>query len=201
MNEPIEREGLVYHADELRRFFELPEEKPDAILGVCDTKDKGQDYCFHPVGFVYGEDHYIVDCVCDNGLPDAVDARLISLELQYNIQMSQYESNNAGRRVAQKVQEGVREKGGSTRILTKPTTANKETKIIVNSAWVKQHCLFLDESKYSRGSDYGKMMEMLCTYTMAGKNKHDDVPDGMAQYSEFAQSITGGRVEIFRRPF
>ena len=24
------------------------------------------------------------------------------------------------------------------------------------------------------------MMEMLCSYTVAGKNKHDDVPDGMA---------------------
>lgn len=45
------------------------------------------------------------------------------------------------------------------------------------------------------------MMDMLCSYTMAGKNKHDDVPDGMAMYAEFAQSLTAGRVEVFQRPW
>ena len=54
MNEPIEREGLVYAQDELRRYFELPKEDPDAIIGICDTKDKGADYAFLPVAYVYG---------------------------------------------------------------------------------------------------------------------------------------------------
>lgn len=44
-------------------------------------------------------------------------------------------------------------------------------------------------------------MEMLCSYTVAGKNKHDDVPDGMAMLSEFAQNLSGGKVEVFQRPF
>lgn len=79
MNEPIEREGLVYSADELRRYFELPKEDPDAIIGICDTKDKGTDYAFLPVAYVYGQDYYIDDCVCDNGLPNVVDARLTEI--------------------------------------------------------------------------------------------------------------------------
>ena len=78
---------------------------------------------------------------------------------------------------------------------------NKETKIIVNSAWVKEHCLFKDSSLYTKKSDYGKMMDMLCSYTMAGKNKHDDVPDGMAMLAEYAQSLTTARVEVFQRPW
>ena len=201
MNEPIEREGLVYSQDELRRYFELPPGDPDGIIGVCDTKDKGKDYCFLPVGYVYGEDHYIEDCVCDNGLPNVVDARLIEILVRRKVKMCRFESNSAGRRVAEKVQEGVKEKGGITHITTKFTTANKETKIIVNSAWVKEHCLFKDSSLYRKNSDYGKMMDMLCSYTMAGKNKHDDVPDGMAQYAEYAQSLTAGKVEVFKRPW
>src|SRR5699024_2676321 len=55
LNQPIEREGLVYSADELRRYFELPSEDPDAIIGICDTKDKGADYAFLPVAYVYGQ--------------------------------------------------------------------------------------------------------------------------------------------------
>lgn len=201
MNEPIEREGLVYSEDELRRYFELPKEEPDAIIGICDTKDKGADYAFLPVAYVYGQDYYIDDCVCDNGLPNIVDARLTELLVRRKVKSCRFESNSAGRRVAEKIQEEVKKKGGITHITTKFTTANKETKIIVNSAWVKEHCLFKDASLYQRKSDYGKMMDMLCSYTMAGKNKHDDVPDGMAMLAEYAQSLGGQTVEVFKRPW
>lgn len=201
MNEPIEREGLVYSEDELRRYFELPKEEPDAIIGICDTKDKGADYAFLPVAYVYGQDYYIDDCVCDNGLPNIVDARLTEILVRDKVKSCRFESNSAGRRVAEKIQEEVKKKGGITHITTKFTTTNKETKIIVNSAWVKEHCLFKDASLYQRKSDYGKMMDMLCSYTMAGKNKHDDVPDGMAMLAEYAQSLGGQTVEVFKRPW
>ncbi len=189
MNQPIEREGLLYSSDELRRYFDLPTEEPDGIIAICDTKDKGSDYAFLPVAYMYGQNFYIDDCVCDNSLPDLVDARLANILLQDKVKMCRFESNSAGGRVAQKVQGEVKQKGGITQITTKFTTANKETKIIVNSPWVKEHCLFKDKSRYSRNSDYGRMMNMLCPYTMIGKNKHDDVPDGMAMLAEFAQSL------------
>jgi len=200
MNEPIEREGLLYNEEELRRYFELPDGEPDAIIGVCDTKDKGKDYAFLPVGYKFGNDYYIEDCVCDNNLPHIVDARLVAVLMINDVQMCRFESNSAGGRIAEKVNNEIKERGGNTRITTKYTTANKETKIIVNSGWVKEHCLFKDKSMYRRQSDYGKMMDMLCSYTVVGKNSHDDVPDGMAMFSEFAQSITNGKIEVFGRP-
>lgn len=201
MNEPVEREGLVYSPDELRRYFELPGDEPDAIIGVCDTKDKGADYAFLPVAYVYGNDYYIEDCVCDNGLPNIVDARLVDVLLRNKVKMCRFESNSAGRRVAEKIQEEVKKRNGITHITTKFTTANKETRIIINSAWIKEHCLFKDDSLYQKKSDYGKMMDMLCSYTVAGKNKHDDVPDGMAMLAEYAQSFSGGEVKVFNRPW
>lgn len=201
MNEPIEREGLVYSQDELRRYFDLPKEDADAVIGICDTKDRGSDYAFLPVAYVYGQDYYIDDCVCDNGLPNIVDARLVEILVRDKVKSCRFESNSAGRRVAEKIQEEVKKKNGITHITTKFTTANKETKIIVNSAWVKEHCLFKDASLYQRKSDYGKMMDMLCSYTVAGKNKHDDVPDGMAMLAEYAQSLSGQKVEVFKRPW
>ena len=201
MNEPIEREGLLYHQDELRRYFELPEEDPDAIIGICDTKDKGTDYAFLPVAYVYGQNYYIEDCICDNGLPEIVDARLADILVRNKVKMCRFESNSAGGRIAEKVQQMVKDKGGITHITTKYTTSNKETKIIVNSAWVKEHCLFRDESLYKKNSEYGKMVNMLCSYTMVGKNKNDDVPDGMAMLAEYAQSFGANQVTVFQRPW
>ena len=201
MNQPIEREGLLYDVDELRRYFELPIEPPDAIIGVCDTKDKGTDYACLPVAYVYGNDYYIDDVVCDNSLPNIVDARLVDILVRDKVKMCRFESNSAGGRVAEKVQSEVKKRGGVTRITTKFTSANKETKIIVNSPWVKEHCLFKDSSLYKRSSEYGRFVDMLCSYTVAGRNKHDDVPDSMAMLAEFAQSLTGAKVEVFQRPW
>lgn len=201
MNQPIEREGLLYAEDELRRYFELPEGDPDGVISICDTKDKGKDYAFMPVAYIYGNDYYIADCVCDNSLPDVVEPRLVNCLLMNKVQMSRFEHNNAGGRIAKDIQEAVKNKGGITKITTKFTTSNKETKIILSSAWVKEHCLFKDSSMYKKKDDYGKMMDMLCSYTVAGKNKHDDVPDGMAMLSEYAQSFNRNKVEIFTRPF
>ncbi len=201
MNSPIEREGLLYDEDELRRYFDMPAEDPDAVIGICDTKDRGSDYAFLPVVRVYGNDYYIEDCVCDNSLPNIVDARLVEILVRYKVNSCRFESNSAGGRVAEKVHDDLKRKGGITHITAKFTTSNKETKIIVNSAWVKEHCLFKDTSLYKRNSDYGRMMDMLCSYTVAGKNKHDDVPDGLAMLAEYAQSLAGTKVEVFKRPW
>ena len=38
MQEPIELEGLLYAEDELQYFFELPKERSDAVVAVCDSK-------------------------------------------------------------------------------------------------------------------------------------------------------------------
>lgn len=200
-NDPIEREGLVYNKDELRRYFELPEEEPDAIIGICDTKDKGTDYAVLPVAYLYGQDYYIADVLCDNNLPTVVDVRMVDILVRNRVGQCRFESNSAGGRVAQKIQEGVKSRGGNCHITTKWTSANKETRIIVASAWVKEHCLFKDESLYKRNSEYGKFVNMLCSYTMAGKNKNDDVPDAMAMLAEYAQSFGGNQVTVFQRPW
>lgn len=201
MNQPYEREGQLYNEDKLRRYFDLPAEQPDAIIAVCDTKSTGADYCVMPIAYQYGEDYYIEAVVCEDYSPEIVDANLIKALVEHNVQMCQFESNAAGGRTAEKVQQGVREKGGITRITTKWTQANKETKIIVNSPWVMEHCLFKDNSKIRDNKEYRQFIGFLCTYTLKGKNAHDDVPDAMAQFALYAQSFITGRAEVVKSPF
>ena len=115
--------------------------------------------------------------------------------------MARFESNSAGGHIAVDVEKRVRELGGKTHITTKYSTENKETKIITNSPEVKRRCLFRDETTYKINSDYGRMVNMLTTYTMMGKNPHDDVPDGMAMLIQFVDSMTAGKAEVFQRPW
>jgi len=201
MNEPIEREGLLYPESELRRFYELPEDEPDAIIAVCDSKDTGADYAVLPVAYVYGTDYYIADCVCDNGRTGRVDAKLVDILVRHKVQACRFESNSAGGRVADDVNRKVQERGGITHITKKFSQAHKDTRIYVNSQWVKNHCLFLDRSEIPRGSDYARMMRFLTTHTATGKNTYDDVPDAMSMLSDFARRMTRSSVEVFRSPF
>ena len=201
MNLPVEREGLLYAENELRRYFELPDGEPDAILSVCDTKDRGKDYCSMPIVYQYGNDYYVEKIICDNSNPEVVETRLVMELMSHKVHFSRFESNSAGGRVAQKVQEQIKAKGGKTKITTKYTTSNKETKIIVNSPFIKEHCLFKDDSVIGNDKEYRRAMQFLCSYTMSGKNKFDDVPDAFAQLSEFIQSLSGNKIEVFKRPF
>ena len=200
-SQPIEREGLLYHEDELRRYFKLPEREPDALLGICDTKDKGADYMFLPCVAQYGSDYYCLDCVCDDNSDYGVQyERCSQIIVNNKLQQCQFESNNGGSRVGYEVNKLVEQKNGRCNITTKFTDSNKETKIIVNADWVKKHVLFKDSSLYKAKSDYGIMMSFLLSYSVKGKNPHDDVPDGWAQFALFTQNMGGAKVTAFRRP-
>lgn len=199
-NQPIEREGLLYDADELQRYFELPDREPDAILCACDTKNRGSDYCSMPIAYQYGDMFYIEDVVYDNSNPEVVEPRLAEKCVKHKVHMGQFESNNAGERVAQSVQEKIRAAGGRTKITTRYTTANKETKIIMASPFVKEHFLFKDSSAV-KDKEYRAFMNAVCSYSMSGKNKHDDSVDSLAMLANYVQSFSMAKVQPMVRPF
>lgn len=200
-NEPIEREGLLYHEDELRRYLTLPVGEPDAIIGICDTKNKGTDFLFLPVAYMFGTDCYIENCICDDNSDYGVQyERCSNIIVEHKMQKCEFESNNGGDRIALEVSKKVEKKGGRCSISTKYTSANKETKIIVNADWVKKHCLFKSKELYEIKDDYGKMMAFLLSYSVAGKNSHDDVPDGLAQLALFIDAGIGAAASYIDSP-
>lgn len=205
-SDPIEREGILYHPEDLKRYLGgLPigedgeTKEPDAILAICDTKDTGTDYNFLGVFYQYGERFYLEDLVFKNIDPGTLDTLNSDMLVKHKVQQAQFESNKEGSRTANEVERLVKEKGGRCHITKKYTTQNKETKIIVNSPWVKEHVYFKDSSEYDPHSDYGVMMSFLCSYTQLGKNKFDDAPDGLAMFALFVASLEGGKVEIMSR--
>ena len=203
MTRPIERDGVLYPADELRRYFELPDEEPDAIFAVCDTKTTGKDYCVLPVVYQYGTDFYVEDVVCEDYAPNVVENSVVNMLIKHNPHMARFESNVAGGKMAQVVQERIKEAGCRTKITTKWTQANKETKIQVESPWVLQHCLFKDDSvlKGSEYIEYRTMLRFLTSYSLKGQNIHDDVPDAMAQLSQYIQRFAGNKMSVKKRWF
>lgn len=199
-SDPIEREGILYHPTELQRYLGgLPDRDPDSILAICDTKDTGTDYNFLGVFYQYGDRYYLEDLVFKNIDPGTLDELNSDMLVKHHVQQAQFESNKEGSRTANEVDRLVREKGGRCHITKKYTTQNKETKIIVNSSWVKEHVIFKDITEYEPKSDYGVMMSFLCSYTQLGKNKHDDAPDALAMFAQFVDALLGGEGQVMKR--
>lgn len=202
MNQPIEREGLLYHEDELRRYLTLPSGKPDAILSIADTKNKGTDYFVQPVMYVYGDDFYLEDVICSDESDYEIQYEKSVMKVISNkVDALRVESNNGGSRVAFEINKRLKDQGYYCNVTENYTTKNKETKIIVFAPWVKQHVLFKDKSLYSPKDDYGVFINQLITYTVAGKVLHDDVPDALAMFAEWRSRPEAIPTQIVRSLF
>lgn len=201
--EPIEREGLLFPDDKIRRYFNLPHGEPEIITAQCDTKGKGTDYFVMPILQKYGEDYYCIDCVCDNTADYEMQYENASNTLVNNqVQECEFERNAGGDRVAMEVNKRVENKGWICNITDVPTETNKEARIFQCSNWILQHIIFKDQSLYKPNEPYGVMVSLLKRYSVTGKKQLDDVPD---VFSNFALRMTQGsriaKVEAVRNPF
>lgn len=201
--EPIEREGLLFPDDKIRRYFNLPHGEPEIITAQCDTKGKGTDYFVMPILQKYGEDYYCVDCVCDNTADYEIQYENASNTLVNNqVQECEFERNAGGDRVAMEVNKRVENKGWICNITDVPTETNKEARIFQCSNWILQHIIFKDQSLYKPNEPYGVMVSLLKRYSVTGKKQLDDVPD---VFSNFALRMTQGngiaKVEAVHNPF
>lgn len=182
--DPIEREGLLFPEDKIRRYLNLPHGEPEIITGQCDTKGKGTDYFVMPILQKYGEDYYCVDCVCSNTSDYEEQYRNAAGVLVNNkVQECEFERNAGGDRVAMEVNKRVESAGWICNITDTPTETNKEARIFQCSSWILQHVIFKDSTMYSPKEPYGIMMGLLKRYSVSGKKQLDDVPDVFSNFA------------------
>lgn len=199
MCEPIEREGLLYHKEDLMYYFDLPNEVPDSIISVCDSKNMGIDFVASPVGYVYGDTVYVEDIVYNNGLPEITRPLVADLWVRNKVIRADVELNNGGNYYAEDLEELIKENGGKTSIRIFYSGNNKNVKIITYSDYVMKHFVFKDPSTYSPNSEYAKFMQDLFKWTQTGKTKHDDAPDVIAMLAQLAQDLSGNAIKILDR--
>ena len=201
LQEPIEREGRLYDPEELRRYSSLPEREPDSILAVCDTKEQGSDFAVMPIVYQYGRDYYVEDFICYNGKVEVIEEMIVDKLLKHKVNICRVESNRGGLIFAEHIAKRLKDAGGNTNIQTKWTQTNKETRIITRAVWVKQYCLFKYEQDYRPIKEYKDAMNLLFSYSMVGKNKHDDAADVMAMLADFCEGFASSRAQVFKRPW
>ena len=200
--QPFEAKGLLFNKDELNYFFELPKDRdPDTIIAVGDTAESGSDSTSMPVAMIYGSDVYIVDVVFDDSPAEVTKPECAKCLIENKVASAVFESNNAGQYYARDVDEIIRDRGYSVGIRTKRTISNKQTRIEFASDNIKKNFYFKHPSTYKRGSQYWNFMKEVTTYTRSGKVPHDDAPDSLSLLENEIRMLSGGKVEVFKRPY
>lgn len=199
--QPFEAKGILFPEASLNRYFELPvDREPDSIIAVCDTADKGADYCSMPIAAVYGDEVYIVDVVFDDSPPEVTKPECAKALMDNLVVAGTFESNNAGTYFARDVQQILTDRKYVCNIRTKRTISNKQTRIEFASDNIIKHFYFKDPSLYARNSQYAMFMKQVTTYTRSGKVPHDDAPDSLSLLENELRGLVGAKVKVFKRP-
>lgn len=199
--QPFEAKGILFPEASLNRYFELPvDREPDSIIAVCDTADKGADYCSMPIAAVYGDEVYIVDVVFDDSPPEVTKPECAKALMDNLVVAGTFESNNAGTYFARDIQQILTDRKYVCNIRTKRTISNKQTRIEFASDNIIKHFYFKDPSLYARNSQYAMFMKQVTTYTRSGKVPHDDAPDSLSLLENELRGLVGAKVEVFKRP-
>ena len=200
MNQPVEREGLLFPADELRYFNGvLPDGEPDRKLMVMDIAWGGGDFTACPIAYVYGDAVFIPDLVFNNGDKTVTRPEVVGKIIQHKINVVRGEANNGGDEYCDVVDSQLRQQGYhcSVRSQRAPSGQSKLSRIIQYAPDIKRF-YFLDEKHQSK--EYKAFMEQVTMFTQLGKVPHDDAPDSLAQ---LADELYNGinKIEPVKRPF
>lgn len=200
MGNPYIREGLLFPSDELRYYNGvLPDGEPDRIMAVVDTAWGGGDSLSMPIAYVYGDSVYIADVVFNNGDKTVTRPMVIGKLKKHVPHMVRWEDNNGGGEYGVIVDEELRRDGVKINMSYKkaPTTQSKLSRIIQYAPDVKKY-YFIDDKH--RDSEYERFMREVTTFTVSGKNVHDDAPDSLSMLEDFMN--TGVKtVTVARRLF
>ena len=198
MQNPVDEKGLLFPPSELNWFSmkEIATKKPDGIFGYTDTADEGKDYVASATGLEYGNDVYITDVVFTQDGVEITEPLVADMIIRNKLSLMKIESNNGGYQYARNVRDLIEHKSKCT-IISEHTSQNKETRILMQSGFVKKHFYFRDD--YEPGSDYDKFMRAFTSYVKLSKNQSDDSPDCITGISEMCEMIVPELVEPERK--
>lgn len=180
--QPIDIEGRLF--TELTRItkedFEAIKGKIEGAIGYVDVADQGKDFTASAVGVLVDDKIYIVECIFTKDNTDVTMPLIADMLNRWNVSYCRVESNAMGAMFARSLQRIT-----SARILQITNQTNKITRIIMQSAFIRNNFIFVDRND----PNTIQFMENVESFSKEGKNKNDDAPDCLAGLSMFAQGM------------
>jgi predicted phage terminase large subunit-like protein len=180
--QPVDIKGRLFNELNIisKQEFESDKSSIEGCVAYCDVADQGKDYTAFVICAVKNERFYVVDYVYSKENTDATIPMIAQKLNQWGVSYCRVESNSMGAMFSRYLQKETK-----TRILQVHNTTNKQTRIIMQSAFVQSQLTFLNTGT----NQCTQFIENVQSYSKEGKNKNDDAPDCLAGLSIFAQSM------------
>lgn len=184
MGTPIEQEGAVFSPSDLRYYNGvLPAGvDPDRVFMVVDPAWGGGDYVAAPIVMQYDTDLFIVDVVYNNGDKRVTQPLLARKIEEWGVSAVYVEATRVTSGYAEGLQDKLKEDGYRCNVqcTTKhwAGSTGKQQRIFDKAPDIRASMVFLNTG--DRSKEYQMFMQNLFSFTMEGKNKHDDAPDSLA---------------------
>ena len=200
--QPVERAGAVFDPGGLRYYNGvLPDVAPDRIFMAVDPSWGGGDYCAAPVCFQYGDDLYVHDVVYTDGDKRVSQPEIVNLVKKYNVAAMTIEATKMTAGFADDIDKMLKDDGHRINMIKKPasTKQSKEQRIFDAAPDIRERMVFRSDG--NRTKEYVMFMQNVYSFTMNGKNQHDDAPDSLAMAINMAFFAKANTVEIYKRTF
>ena len=200
--EPIERDGAVFNPDHMN-FYNgiLPERGLVRICAVCDVALGGGDYLSYPIAYIYDDGSvYIPAVVFDNSEKTITQPQIVEKTIKFNVGSSQFEANQGGEGYKDEIDTQLRAKGYRMNINSRwaDTKKRKEQRIWDNAQQIREF-YFLEDGY--RDQQYRKFMNNVYSFTINGKNQHEDAPDSLSQLCDFINGNTVCVAKVINSPY
>ena len=198
MQSPIEREGSLLSSGDLMYYDGTLPDGYASIFMACDPAFGGGDYVSSPVCVQIEDYVYVPDVVYTNEDKKKSIPKLADKIAKHAVSRIRIEATKMTEGYADELSALLKARGIKCSVTTKaaPTHVSKEQRIFDKAPDIREHFVFLTPEK--RSKEYQAFMDNVFTFTITGKNKHDDAPDSLAQAADMAFKRTPAAT-TFRR--
>ena len=188
MQEPMPIEGCAFSYDNLQTYKVIPhiEEERDneSFWAMLDPARTGANYVAMTICLPREDKHYLKDCIFQMKPMEKMYSVIVSKIEQHHITRLHIEKNT-DTSLASLLREKLAERGINYCNITEIYTyKKKENKIYDNEAAIKASVVFPEFGLYAQGSEMGKYLKYLTSFSYTETNKFDDSIDSMAMYAE-----------------
>jgi predicted phage terminase large subunit-like protein len=188
MQEPMPIEGCAFSYDNLQTYKTIPhieeERETESCWAMLDPARTGANYIAMTICLPIDGKHFLKDCIFQMKPMEQVYSVIISKIEQHHITRLHIE-RNTDTSLAELLKMKLAERGINYCNITEVYTyKHKEDKIYDNEEAIKSTMVFPEFGLYAQGSEMGKFMKYLTSYSYKEKNLYDDSIDSVAMYSE-----------------
>lgn len=180
---PVDLKGRLFSEIKMvtpEDFESINKEKIDGYFAYIDVSDQGKDFTAMAICGIISGSVYVVDYLYSRENTDVTIPLCADKLNKWNVSYCRVESNSMGAMFSRNLQHLVK-----TQILQVHNTANKITRIIMQSATISNSFLFINNNTF----EFKQFIENLKNFSKDGKNKNDDAPDCLAGLSMFIKSM------------